>query len=154
MNANHDERTDEREALFLSAAGREAAPVDEAFLARLREQSTEAFMAAADEAPPPAGRYKIMNANTLKWFIPVAAAAAIVLLAVGTRRARAAPAAAPPANASGPCWPPANFKDAPRSSSSWKPSAPASIIGPPPRWCRLPPADWASHYSQQNTIFC
>ncbi|HVP13647.1 MAG TPA: hypothetical protein VMV94_20905 [Phycisphaerae bacterium] len=84
MNANQDDRTDEREALFFSAAGQEAAPPDEAFLKQLREQSTEAYMAAAAEVPPPARRYRIMNAKTLKWFLPIAAAAAIVLLAVGS----------------------------------------------------------------------
>jgi hypothetical protein len=83
MNANNDDRKDERVSQFLSAAEQDAAPLDEVFLKRLREESTEAFMAAAGPASPPAGRYKIMNANTLRWVIPLAAAAAIVLLAVG-----------------------------------------------------------------------
>jgi hypothetical protein len=83
MDANHEDRTDERVSRFFSAAEHEGAPPDEAFLKRLREQSTETFMAAAGESPPPAGRYRIMNSKNLRWFIPIAAAAAIVLLAVG-----------------------------------------------------------------------
>jgi hypothetical protein len=82
MNPHEDDRIDQRMSRFLSAAEREGPPPDEVFLARLREESTEAFRAAPADEPARPRRYRIMQWRNLKWLVPVAAAAAIVL-AVG-----------------------------------------------------------------------
>jgi len=83
MNGEDDNRIEERMPGFLKAIEQDVPPPDEAFLQRLRDQSTEAFLRASATGPTNAGRHSIMNKRTLRWFIPIAAAAAAVLLMVG-----------------------------------------------------------------------
>ncbi len=78
MSPHDDDRIDQRMSRFLSAAGNGGTPPDEAFLARLREQSAEAFMAASAQGPARSRRYRIMHSRTIKFLIPAAVAAAVV----------------------------------------------------------------------------
>ena len=54
MNENHDHETDSEEQLtrLLSAGADRAAPPDRAFLSRLREQSTQAFLESEPTISP------------------------------------------------------------------------------------------------------
>lgn len=70
-----DTREEERLAALLSAADQGVAPPDQAFLARLRKQSTKAFLASSAKQKQLSGR---------RWaVVVVAAAAACMMLAVG-----------------------------------------------------------------------
>jgi outer membrane lipoprotein-sorting protein len=80
MNSNSDDHIDERMTSLLSVAGRDAASPDEAFLERLREQSTETYMAASATEPAQSRRYRLMHSKQFKWFTTAAAAAVILMV--------------------------------------------------------------------------
>ena len=82
MHAGENDRLDERMAALLSTAGRHAAESDAACLNRLREESKSVYLAAAEPRPSRWGRHRILQENTWRWLVPVAAAAG-VLVAVG-----------------------------------------------------------------------
>jgi hypothetical protein len=73
-----DDPSDELLEALLAAAGRDVPPPDAAFLERLREQSTQAFLASAPTTLPLRPRRRFMNARTLR---ALAASAAALLVA-------------------------------------------------------------------------
>ncbi len=79
MNPMDDQRDEEQIEAFLSAAARDAAPLDPAFLERLREQSTDAFLASARPLPLRNGG-RTMTVRILR---VLASSAALVLLGTG-----------------------------------------------------------------------
>src|SRR5260370_27435475 len=68
-----DDRDERRIASMLSAAGKDAAPPDPAFLDKLREQSTEAYLAAFPRQAPQRRR-RVMVQSMVRWAASVAAA--------------------------------------------------------------------------------
>ena len=79
MNSHNDDQTERDVSTLLSAAEKDAVPPDEAFLARLPEHTLQAFMTASAQPPARSRRYRIMHSRTLKWLIPAAVAAAVVV---------------------------------------------------------------------------
>lgn len=79
MISHNDEHIDKRFSQLLSAADRNATSPDEAFLNRLREETTKTFMAASDK-PVQSRRYKIMHSRITKIGLGFAAAAAITIV--------------------------------------------------------------------------
>jgi predicted Zn-dependent protease len=73
-----DDRDEREIEAFLSAAARDAVPPDPALLARLREQSTEVFLASSSSLPL-RKRGRLMTARTLR----VLAASVVFLVIVG-----------------------------------------------------------------------
>ena len=73
------DRTEQVVSALLSAAGKAPVPPDEAFLDRLSGETKNAFIAASARRSKRFRGLRIMQARTLKWLIPAAAAAAIVL---------------------------------------------------------------------------
>ncbi|HEY7314110.1 MAG TPA: hypothetical protein VH643_32465, partial [Gemmataceae bacterium] len=78
MNPIDDDRDEQQVEAFLSAAARDAAPPDRAFLERLRQQSTDVFAATANSLPL-RQRGRLMTARSLR----LLAAAAAVLFVIG-----------------------------------------------------------------------
>jgi tetratricopeptide (TPR) repeat protein len=79
---NEDDRDEKRIASMLSSMNKDAPPPDEAFLQRLREQSTNAFLAGTTpQTQTPQVRRRLMFRGTLRW--AASAAAVLVLLAGG-----------------------------------------------------------------------
>ncbi len=79
MNPLDDHRDEEQIEALLSAAARDAAPPDAAFLARLREQSTDVFRLASQSPPTRKIKGRLMTARLLR-----AAAACLALGLLGT----------------------------------------------------------------------
>lgn len=74
--SDEDDRDEKRIASMLSSAGKDVPPPDPAFLARLREQSTEAFLAAQ---VPQASRRRLMFPGSMRWAASLAAAIALLV---------------------------------------------------------------------------
>ena len=79
MNPPEANRDDEPFASLLPSIEKDAVPPDEEFLARLRAQTTEAFVAAAAQPLPINDRKSRMFTHGLRWL----GTAAAVLLFVG-----------------------------------------------------------------------
>jgi hypothetical protein len=79
---HNEDRTEQVVSTLLSVAGKDPVPPDEAFLARLSGETVKAFIAASAQRPKRFRGYRIMHSRTLKWLIPMAAAAAVIV-AVG-----------------------------------------------------------------------
>jgi predicted Zn-dependent protease len=77
MNPMDDNRDEEQIEAFLSAAARDIAPPDPAFLERLREQSTEVFLASTRPLPL-RNRRRFMTARILRVLATSAAALALI----------------------------------------------------------------------------
>ncbi|MBC7852335.1 MAG: hypothetical protein IAF94_02775, partial [Pirellulaceae bacterium] len=78
MNENHDHETDEQLTRLLSAGTGRAAPPDRAFLSRLREQSTQAFLESEPTTSPAPPRDTPML--LIRSLIGLSVAAAAMLL--------------------------------------------------------------------------
>ncbi len=79
---NHPEDQDDKLfASLLPAIARDAAPPDRAFLARLRDHSTEAFTQALSQPLPRKERKRPMFAHAVRWLGAAAAAAVLLALA-------------------------------------------------------------------------
>ncbi len=76
---HNEDRTEQVVSTLLSAAGKAPVPPDEAFLDRLSGETMNAFIAASAQRPKRFRGYRIMQTRTLKWLIPAAVAAAIIL---------------------------------------------------------------------------
>jgi hypothetical protein len=79
---HNEDRTEQVVSTLLSTARKAPVPPDEAFLERLSGETVKAFIAASAQRPKRFRGYRIMQRKTLKWLVPVAAAAAVVV-AVG-----------------------------------------------------------------------
>ncbi len=66
MNPLDDNRDEEQIEAMLSAAARDAAPPDLAFLARLRQQSTDVFQSASGRSAARKGRSRLMTTAILR----------------------------------------------------------------------------------------
>jgi hypothetical protein len=84
MNSHehNEDRTEQVVSTLLSVTGKDPVPPDEAFLDRLSGETMRAFIAASAQRPRRFRGYQIMQGRTLKWLIPAAVAAAVVI-AVG-----------------------------------------------------------------------
>jgi predicted Zn-dependent protease len=78
MHSADDNRTDRQIASFLAAADKSAAPPDRAFLERLREQSTQAFQAAAAQQLQRQRRRRIMISRSVQALAASLAAAVLI----------------------------------------------------------------------------
>jgi outer membrane lipoprotein-sorting protein len=76
---NLEDSDKNQDATLLRATVNSASPLDEAFLRRLKNDSTKVFQAAADRRK----RQRRLILTTIRWFTPSAAAAAILMLAFG-----------------------------------------------------------------------
>lgn len=81
MNPDHNSWDDEKMAALFGSAEREGAPPDREFLARLREQSAEAFANQSPNQPEPSRRRSPMIVYTLR-ILATAAAAVVAALTV------------------------------------------------------------------------
>lgn len=79
-HGHNEDRTEQVVSTLLSAAGKDPVPPDEAFLERLSGETVRAFIAASARRPKRFRGYRIMHSRTVKWLIPVAAAAAVVIV--------------------------------------------------------------------------
>lgn len=82
---HNEDRTEQVVSTLLSAAGKAPVPPDEVFLDRLSGETVKAFITASAQRPNRFWGYRIMHSRTIKWLIPVAAAAAVVLAVIEFR---------------------------------------------------------------------
>ncbi len=81
MNNPDTGPTDEQLAMLLATANKDAPPPDLAVLARLREQSLEAFQNASQQSTPTSLRKQTMSRPSFRWI--AASLAAMVLIGIG-----------------------------------------------------------------------